>query len=203
MLELDHVAVLGETLQAAVGHVEGVLGCAMGPGGAHARFGTHNRLIGLAPELYLEAIAVDPAASPPGDARWFGLDRFRGAPRLDKWIARVPDMDAALDAFPEAGRKVALSRGDLHWEMAVPEDGQLPFDGLFPALICWKSPVPPGRRLAAEGRALRRLVVSHPRAEALAARLCPHLSAPLVAFETGPAGLVAEIATGQGVVRLG
>ncbi len=184
LLILDHIAVLGETLDEAAGHVEAALGLPMQPGGNHARFGTHNRLLGLAPALYLEAIAIDPAAPPPEQARWFGLDAFSGQPRLDKWICRVDDLDAALRILPMAGRKVALSRGSLMWDMAVPENGMLPFDGLFPALIQWHSDVPPGKLLPGSGCVLQSLTVAHPEGAALRALLAPHLQAPLVGFET-------------------
>jgi hypothetical protein len=199
MLLLDHIAVAASTLEAGVAHVEQVLGTRMGPGGRHARFGTHNRLMGLEPGLYLEAIAVDPDAPQPADARWFGLDAFAGPPRLDKWILRCDDLAAALSALPMAGRPVALSRGDLAWTMAVPEDGMLPFDGLFPALLEWHVDRPPGAALPASGCRLERLVVRHPEAGALEALLAPMLDAPLVRFESAEApGLAAELITPEG-----
>ncbi|MHA7876237.1 VOC family protein [Roseivivax sp.] len=201
MLSLDHIAVLGETLEAAHAHAEAALGEPLGPGGAHAAFATHNRLLGLEEGLYLEAIAADPEAPPPGRARWFGLDAFAGPPRLDKWICRVPDMDAALAAFPEAGRPVPITRGDLHWIMAVPEDGMLPYDGLFPAFIEWKSPVPAGDRLTSSGWRLTELVIAHPDAEALAARLAGVLDSPLPRFTpAAQAGLSARLER-SGVTR--
>lgn len=187
MLTLDHIAVLGETLEEAAAHAEAALGMPLQPGGTHARYGTHNRVLGLQGDLYIEAIAIDPAAPPPQDPRWFGLDLFSGAARLDKWICRVPDMKRALEILPEAGRPVALSRGDLSWTMAVPESGDLPFDGLFPALIQWHSPVPAGAALPSSGCALTRLDVRHPEAAALGARLAPFLDTPLVVFETAQA----------------
>lgn len=202
MLSLDHIAVLGETLAEAVAHVEQTLGVPMAPGGAHPRFGTHNQLHGLAPGLYLEAIAIDPSAAPPSDARWFGLDSFHGPARLDKWICRTPDLDAVLAALPMAGRRLELSRGSLRWAMAVPEDGALPFDGMFPALIQWHTEVPPGKHLPAASLVLERLTVTHPEAGNLAALLDPHLDAPLVTFEEGPPGLAAEIRQEAGVVTL-
>ncbi|WP_375259252.1 VOC family protein [Citreimonas sp.] len=202
MLELDHFAVLGETLDEAAAHVERALGVPMVPGGQHERYGTHNRLLGLAPALYLEAIAIDPTLAPPKGARWFGLDHFAGAPRLDKWVLRCPDMDAALRALPMAGAPVRLERGDLAWTMAVPEDGLLPFDGLFPALIEWRSPVPPGKTLAAPGLTLEALTVSHPEAEALRDLLAPHMAPGTVSFETGAPALRVTIATPAGTVTL-
>ena len=202
LLALDHLAVLGETLDEATSHVETALLAPMQPGGRHARYGTHNRLIGLAADLYLEAIAIDPGAPPPPHARWFGLDGFRGSARLDQWILRTGDLDAALAALPMAGRRVELSRDALSWAMAVPEDGLLPFDGLFPALIQWHSDVPPGRSLHNPSLTLEALVVRHPQAPALQALLAPLMDAPVVSFETGPPSLTARIVTPQGRVIL-
>lgn len=206
MLTLDHIAVLGETLEEAAAHVEALLGATMLPGGKHARFGTHNQLLGMAPDLYLEAIAIDPNAPAPTDARWFGLDHFRGKARLNKWICRVDDMQSALAALPMAGRSVSLTRGDLSWTMAVPEDGKLPFDGLFPALIQWHSPVIPGKLLPAGALSFKGLTITHPEAEALETLLTPHLDQgvepQIIRFDTGPARLMAQIETAQGTVEL-
>lgn len=203
MMELDHVAVAGKDLAAAVAFCEAALGVPMGPGGQHARYGTHNRLIGLVPQLYLEAIAIDPDAPPPPDARWFGLDDFSGPARLDKWICRVRDIDAAIAALPMAGRRVDLDRDGLRWSMAVPEDGRLPFDGLFPALIQWHAPTPPGQSLPPSGLVLDRLTVAHPEAGHLQALLAPHLQAPLVRFEPAEAPRLSAGLTGpQGALRL-
>jgi hypothetical protein len=102
-----------------------------------------------------------------------------------------------------AGRAVALERGALRWRMAVPEDGRLAFDGLFPALIEWQSPVPPGTALPASGLTLQGLVVTHPEAAALQALLAPHLDAPLVRIEPGAAPtLRAEIGRPDGTASL-
>ncbi len=203
MLVLDHIAVLGETLEEAATHLETSVEQVVLPGGNHVRFGTHNRLLGLSPNLYIEAIAIDPAAQPPADARWFALDHFRGAARLDKWICRVEDMDAALAALPMAGRRVELERGELRWSMAVPEDGYLPFDGLFPALIQWHVDVPPGKSIPGSGLQLEALHVCHPQADELAALLEPVLDAPLVQFQTADTPtLEAELALGQRKLHL-
>ena len=112
-------------------------------------------------------------------------------------------MDAALNALPMAGKPVDLERGRLRWVMSVPEDGRLPYDGVFPALIEWKSPVPAGAILSASGTQLEKLEVIHPEAKALEALLGPHLDAPLVSFVSGPKpGLRAELRTAQGQRRI-
>ncbi|MCB1333322.1 MAG: VOC family protein [Roseivivax sp.] len=202
MLHLDHIAVLAETLDEAALHCETALGTPLAGGGSHAMFGTHNRLLGLGHGHYLEAIAVDPSAPAPGRARWFGLDSFAGPARLDKWVCRVPDMVAALAALPEAGEPVTVERGNLRWIMAVPPDGLLPWDGLFPALIEWQSPVPPGMSMPGEGRRIQGLQVSHPLADRLERRLAPFLSAPVRFVCADTPALRAQIETPYGVKDL-
>lgn len=199
-MELDHFAIAANTLAEATAHVEEALGVPLQPGGEHAVFGTHNRLLGLADGLYLEAIAIDPEATPERQPRWFDLDRFDGAARISNWICRSGDLDRTLAALPvDAGAPVSLTRGDLSWQMAVPKSGILPYDNIFPALIQWQGPHP-APRLTQQGCSLRRLVVSHPEAQALA-ELLP-LDDARVVFEPGPAALRAEIDTPHGLRHL-
>ena len=123
---IDHLAVAAASLDEGTAAVEAALGVKLSPGGQHALMGTHNRLLGLG-DLYLEVIAVDPAAPPPGHPRWFRLDQFTGAPRLTNWVVAVDDLEGALAVAPAgAGQAVDLARGDLRWRIAVPPDGTLP-----------------------------------------------------------------------------
>lgn len=197
-LELDHLAVAAETLEEGAAAVEAALGVALRPGGRHARFGTHNRLLGLEEGLYLEVIAIDPDAPAPAGSRWFDLDRFAGRPRPHIWICRTDDLDGLAAAHPAAGRPVTLERGDLRWRMAVPDSGILPYDNAFPAVIEWQGDAHPAARLPASGCRLRRLVVAHPQAGALRAELAPALEDARVVFEPGEAGLRFEFDTPHG-----
>lgn len=199
-LELDHLAMSAATLEEGVEAMEAALGVALAPGGKHALMGTHNRLLGLAEGLYLEVIAIDPDAPPPAHARWFDLDRFSGPPRLTNWICRTDDLPDALRAAPPGvGAPLALTRGDLRWQMAVPQDGILPFDGAFPALIAWQGQAHPAAMLPASGCRLRRLEVIHPQAEALEAALAPLLADGRVRISAGQSpGFAATFDTPHG-----
>ena len=198
MLKLDHLAVLAGTLDDGRAMIEAALGTPLQPGGQHRHFGTHNLLLGLEDGLYLEVIAVDNTVPRPACPRWFDLDRLSGPPRLGNWICQVDDLDAAVAKFPHAGIPVSLSRGDLRWQMAVPQGGILPYDNMFPALMEWHCDDHPAKRLAPSGCQLERLVIRHPRAAILEREIRPVLPDPLVIFETGQAGMQAELSTPHG-----
>ncbi|MEL6169158.1 MAG: VOC family protein [Pseudomonadota bacterium] len=202
--ELDHLIVVGETLDAGVAHIEAALGIAMPPAvGRHAEMGTMNRLLSLGSEVYLEAIAVDPDAPPPGRPRWYGLDRVAGSPRLAYWAARVSDLDAALaDAPVGSGRAMAFERGPYRWRFGVSDDGAVPWDGTAPVLLQWES-AHPAPALPDLGCRLDGLEVRHPDMDRLAS------SHPWITEVSGAdltkgaaPGLVARIMTPGGVRAL-
>lgn len=166
-LRLDHLAVSATTLDEGVAAVEAALGVRLSGGGQHPHMATHNRLLGLG-ALYLEVIAPDPSQPRPAWPRWFDLDRFAGRPRLTNWVCACDDLDAALSRAPDGiGTPVDLTRGDYSWRMAVPADGRLPFDGVFPALIQWRGALHPAPALPDSFVRLSLLEISHPRAAAL------------------------------------
>lgn len=199
---LDHLAVAGETLEEAVAHTEQSLGITLGPGGDHARYGTHNRLIGLEDGLYLEAIAIDPDARPQEQPRWFNLDQFNGPARLSNWILRSEDLEAEKSLLPpNTQRHVQMQRGDLRWLMTVPADGLLPFDNLFPAVLQWQAEPPAGRLPQSRCR-LTRLVLSHPEAAALQKALDRILADPRIKVEQGAPVMMAEFETPHGKRQL-
>lgn len=186
MLTLDHLAVSAQSLDEGTAHVEAALGLALTGGGQHGHMATHNRLLGVG-DLYLEVIAADPSVPRPPYPRWFDLDNFAGLPRLTNWIARCDDLAAALAAAPAGtGTPVALSRGDLHWEMAIPANGRLPFDGCIPALIRWQGTAHPTQRLPDSGARLTRFEIAHPEADALNAALAGLISDPRIVILHGP-----------------
>ena len=165
---LDHLVVTAPTLEAGATWVEARLGVRPGPGGVHDRMGTHNLLLGLGPSAYLEVIAVNPAALPPGRPRWFGLDELSptAEPRLAAWVCRTTDIEA-IDAKP--GPVETMTRGQMTWLITVPPDGLSPFAGAGPLFIQWQTDRPPSTTLPDVGCRLSRFDVTHPHPETLAA----------------------------------
>lgn len=196
-LILDHLAVACTDLDEGVAWVEDCLGVSMLPGGQHPRYGTHNKLLGLADGLYFEVIAVDPGVSSVSEPRWFGLDSFAGRPRLANWICAAKDMQAQLAKAPKSvGRLRDMQRGGLTWQLTVPDDGSLPYGGAFPTLIKWPAGVHPSKTLPESGCRLAAFVVTHPEADTLAHMI--DLDDPRVVFETGPQGFSAMFDTPHG-----
>ena len=97
------------------------------------------------------------------------------------------------------GVPVALQRGDYRWQMAVPPDGRLPFDGAFPALIQWEGALHPAAALPDRGVRLTALEISHPEAEALRAVLAGRFADSRVQVSPGPLALRAVFETPHGV----
>jgi hypothetical protein len=213
---LDHLVVAAASLAEGVAWCEATLGVTPGPCGAHALFGTHNRLLrsDAHPQAYLEIIAIDPAATPtrpPPLRRWFDLDdpalRRRLAdegPQLIHWVASVPDIDAAcarLSALGiERGPVIEASRptpqGLLRWRITVRDDGQRLFGGALPTLIQWGD-THPAAAMAAAGLSLQALRLQHPEAQRLQAALAA-IGLDGVGVQPGPSGLRADLGTTSG-----
>jgi len=152
MMDIDHLVIGAVSLEEGQAWCERVLGVTPLAGGKHGLMGTHNRLLNISspacPRCYLEIIAIDPEALPPqGRARWFDLDlpalqqALRAAPGLIHWVARVPDLDAALAQWRsegvDAGEPVSASRGALNWRIALRDDGRRLRREALPVLIEW------------------------------------------------------------------
>lgn len=149
---LDHLVVAAPSLDAGVAWCEATLGVTPGPGGQHPLFGTHNRLLKIAtatfPDCYLEIIAIDPGAAPPGRRRWFGLDEIdlSTGPRLVHAVARSTMLDmhrwGLITVGCQPGDPVKAERdtpqGLLRWEILVRDDGRLACGGALPTLIQWR-----------------------------------------------------------------
>ena len=221
---LDHLVVLATSLASGLAWAEATLGVAPGPGGEHPLMGTHNRLLRLRSSndepgaAYLEIIAINPAATPtlqPPERRWFDMDdpalRERVAqmgPQLVHWVARVPDLTAALQAWRELGidrgEARAASRptpgGLLQWQISLRPDGQRLFDGCLPTLIEW-GPHHPTAAMPDSGLALQSLTLQHPQAALLQAA-CQAIGLDAALITVGPARLSAQLRTPSGPLTL-
>ena len=201
-MKFDHIAISCETLDSGVQAIEAALGVPLEPGGKHALMGTHNRLLSLGGEEYLEVIAIDPDAPPPGRPRWFDLDNFSGAPRLTNWVCRTDSLDSAISGAPiGVGEAHDMERGAYRWRMSIPANGKLPHDGAFPGLVEWQSDHP-ARLLPDRGCRLVQLILGHPDADAVRVSLEKLGDPRIVVEEAAAPSLRAEISTRNGTMTL-
>jgi len=208
--EIDHLTITAPSLALGAAYVERALGVALQPGGEHPRMGTHNLLLRLGDALFLEVIAVNPAAVRPPRPRWFALDALddASAPRLAHWVARTAAIRSAPpDYLDLVGPIETMTRGALQWLITIPRDGALPMDGAAPALIEWQTPGHPAARLLDKGCALRRFEIhtaEFERAGALLDTLAMRADVKIVALAAGEATrLVAHIDTPTGIRCIG
>lgn len=199
-LRLDHLAVVARTLDEGSAHIADQLGIDMPDGGAHPAMGTHNRVVSLGSDRYLEVIAIDPDGARPDRPRWFDLDRFDGEPRLATWVVATDDIEATLaTSLPASGRVISLSRGELRWRISIADDGSLPLDGAYPTVIEWPPGPHPAGAMVDLGCRLRSLAIQHPDAAVIDRFIDGRLDRDLVDVAAGPAArLTAEFDTPAG-----
>lgn len=200
-MKLDHLTVVAKSLAEGAEHIRATLGIEMPSGGSHPQMGTHNRLMALGPDSFLELIAIDPEASPPSSPRWFGLDQFDGPPRLATWVLGVPDLAMEIARAPRrAGRATPITRGKLNWLISVPEDGGLPLGGAWPTLIEWPDGPHPAATMTDLGCRLIRLSVNHPRVHEIRSHFGREIQGAQLELREAPCPrLEAEIATPLGL----
>lgn len=207
---IDHLVITATSLADGVEYVRRELGVMLEAGGEHPRMGTHNCLLKLGDEIFLEVIAVNPDAPRPSRPRWFQLDELPAdiPPRLATWLARTNDIHAAIAASPvDAGVIEPMARGQLNWLISIDADGKLPMHGIAPSFIEWQAATHPAGKLQDLGCSLIRLEAFHAEAEQVNRMLAcvgfqGAFSATTVAAGEQPY-LVAHIQTPAGPRQLG
>jgi hypothetical protein len=172
LIALDHLVLGTADLTRGAMWLERFLGVTLSAVGTHTRMGTHNRLLSLGPDCYLELIAIDPEGAPPFMPRWFGLDtadvkeRIAARPRLLGWVARTDGTDD-IDRIAEKtggilGNVFPMERGDFRWRITIQDDGYPIEGGLVPSLIQWDVPAHPCNRLPDQQCRLEWMEAAHP-----------------------------------------
>ena len=166
---IDHLVIAAGTLADGIEYIAEIAGVVAQPGGKHVAMGTHNALVRLAEQVYLEIIAIDPAGTKPSRPRWFNLDNITlqadltERPRLIHWVARTTDIERAVMQCPvPLGVVHPMARGDYRWRITIPDDGSLPGKGVVPTLIQWDVPLHPASTLPKSNVSIAGLAAAHP-----------------------------------------
>jgi len=203
---VDHIVYGVEDLEAGMEELAVRLGVRAAPGGKHVGRGTHNALLALGGESYLEIIARDPDQAVPASSVAFGLDRIR-LPRLVGWATPVTDIEQrarqAGDRGYDPGPVQAMSRRRpdgvvLEWRLTrhMPD----PSNFVLPFLIDWgNSPHP--STASPTGVTLVDLRAEHPSPPEMR-RMLAALDVDLVVNEGAEAVLIATLDSPLGRVLL-
>lgn len=136
--KVDHIVLVVPNLSQGIAYLQDLTGVLCTTGGKHPQFGTHNALLKIGKEIYLEVLAPDPS-NPKTEKRWMGVDLIQ-EPRITRLAlkSRNIDQEAALLAAHKTGhgkiQKGKRQKPDgtlLEWmltcPLATPEIEALPF----------------------------------------------------------------------------
>lgn len=205
-LHVDHLVWATPELNRGIDQIENLLDVRPTFGGRHVGRGTHNALIALGPDAYLEIIAPDPEQPDPRTPRAFGLDDVT-EPRLVAWAAKTADVERVrADAETNGIRLGRVQDGGrqrpdgvmLSWRYTDP--ATIVADGLVPFFIDWgQSPNPAAT--APQGARLVELRAEHPSAAAVRSQL-ESIGIQLRVTSGRRATLIATIEGRRGAVEL-
>jgi len=198
---IDHLVLAAPSLAAGIEAIEERLGTRPVPGGRHPSFGTHNALVALGPEVYLEVVAPDPTLPAPARGIGFGAGAVE-RPCLVTWALRSDDIEAAAsEADLGAVQRGLRERPDgriLRWRLSDPYAERAA--GVVPFLIDWgNSPHPAA--LAPTAGALVDFRLWHPDPAGVREQL-RLLGLDMAVTEAPEPGLVAVVESAAGRVEL-
>ena len=214
---IDHLAIGAANLSQGVAYIKTCLGVDIPYGGNHVDMGTHNHLMQLGDQVYLELMAINPDVEPPERPRWFGLEnayirrQLEQQPTLLTWVVSTDNLEELLQqAQTQAkfsfGQSELMSRGDIRWCFGIPDDGRLLAGGIVPYVMEWKTDIHPPSNLADLGCQFQRLEIYHPHPTWLRSVLGAIGAAELATIQAlppnSPPYLVAHIDTPRGLVAL-
>ena len=168
---IDHIVIGAANLISGTKILETKLSTKFSPGGEHQIMGTHNKLLKLQSDIYLEIIANNPNVDKPSRQRWFSLDeartkeKIKHSPRALCWVLEVDNIENTVKKCGyNPGEILQISRGELTWKITIPSNGSLADNGVLPALIEWPSDQHPSKKLTNSKVSLNKLSFFHPEA---------------------------------------
>ena len=166
---IDHIVIGAANLISGTNILETKLGTKFSSGGEHQIMGTHNKLLKLQSDIYLEIIANNPDVDNPSRQRWFSLDEARTkekiqhSPRALCWVLEVDNIENTVKRCGyNPGEILQLSRDDLTWKVTVPSNGKLLENGVLPVLIEWPSDQHPSKKLNNSKVSINKISLFHP-----------------------------------------
>jgi hypothetical protein len=203
--ELDHLILGVRELQEGIEKVHSVTGVRAAFGGAHPGRGTHNALLALDRDAYLEILAPDPEQK--GTEPWVSGLADLETPRLVGWAVRTSDIEAVARRLAKAtlplsgindGSRARPDGSLLRWRtLGLTHDDT----GLMPFFIQWDAATRHPSADAPAGARLLSFGLRHPEPARVASAL-QALGIEASVAEARSAGLAARIAGPAGELPL-
>lgn len=202
--QIDHLLYGTKDLNQGIAYIFQLTGVKPVIGGSHPGLGTHNALMGLGNDIYLEIIAPDPKQEV--ERIWMDLDQLE-RPKLFRWAATTGDAqqvrNQGLSADIDIGNVRSGSRyksdGNLlEWTLSDPNVNL--GDGLIPFFIDWGVKGNPTPELPA-GCTLKSLKATHPKPQQISKTLTA-LGLNLDLQPGSEVQLIAELLTPNGPVTI-
>lgn len=203
---LDHLLLGAPNLEEGMAWVTEKTGVNAAVGGRHPGLGTHNALLSLGDQQYLEIIAPDPTQTTL--APQFAFLQLATAPRLLTWAAATQDIHAiAAQAHaagfelngPNAGARTRPDGETLRWKTLFLKND---FSLLIPFFIQWDAMSRHPSQDSPTGCSLQSFSLEHPQPEKLRAAFS-QLGIEATVIPGSEARLKAALASPQGLVELG
>jgi hypothetical protein len=150
MHKLDHIVFGARSLEEGTNFIEKKLDIKLSEVGYHDFMGTHNRVVKVDKDIYLEVIAIDPSLKSPNQNRWFNLDnpilqkKLEYSPQMIGYVIETKDKEILKHFYTP----IKASRGNYKWNFAMPNlesnffNKELIESGIIPSVINWKSNKP-------------------------------------------------------------
>jgi hypothetical protein len=203
---IDHIVYAVSDLETGINELEHLFGVRAAIGGRHPDFGTHNALLSIGPETYLEIIAPDPKLAVPDQGFMFGI-KDNQDPRIATWALQSNSIEEQADAAiaagiqlgaVESGSRLAPDGTVLTWQLTDPY--AMPHDGAVPFLISWGDTPHPAGATPHAGELID-FRIEHPDAESVR-RAISVLGMDIDVQQSDAYRLVARLKTKNGIVKL-
>ena len=165
---IDHIVIGANNLISGTSILETKLNVKFSSGGEHKIMGTHNKLLKLQSNIYLEVISNNPKADKLTRPKWFSLDEYniiekiKDTPRALCWVLEVENIeDTVKNCGYNPGEILQLSRDSMNWKVTVPPDGKLIDNGILPILIEWNKDLHPSKKLSNSSVSLNKISLYH------------------------------------------
>lgn len=164
---LDHIIFAAPELEQGMDVIESILDTRPVIGGRHPNFGTHNALLSIGDNIYLEVIAPDPDLEIPPHGL-FLEEAFQKPPHLATWVIRSYNIEETLSGIDntivqmgalQSGSRMTPDGQKVEWKLSDPY--VLPMGGAIPFIIDWGSTPHPSSSLPNAGHLIG-LSLDHP-----------------------------------------